>query len=294
MSRPTPEVVTPRLLRDWPLPDLQDDKESRGRVLVVGGSRSNPGGVLLAAEAALRAGAGKIQVVTVSSVATQLAVAMPEMWVKGVAETEEGELTVEAAEVASELAPECEAVLVGPGLGTPRQARALVEAFLPQLDTVVLLDALAMTAVTEDPECLSHVTGRSILTPNLHELAMTLGWEEGKVRDDPREAALRLAARTGACVSTGSATTWVVHPDGRSWRVEMGGPGLGMSGSGDTKAGVVAGLSARGAEPAQALLWGSYLHASAGDRLAAELGSTGFLARELLQQVPQVLAELEV
>lgn len=294
MSRPAPEVVTPRVLREWPLPDLQDDKESRGRVLVVGGSRSNPGGVLLAAEAALRAGAGKIQVVTVASVAVQLAVAMPEMWVRGAAETDDGELAVEAAEVVAELAPECEAVLVGPGLGTPRQGRELTARILPELDTTVVLDALALAAVTEDPSSLSHLEGRSLLTPNLHELSITLGWEEAKVRDDPREAALRLAARTGACVSSGGATTWVVHPDGRSWKVEMGGPGLGMSGSGDSKAGVVAGLSARGAEPAQALAWGSYLHASAGDRLAAALGSTGFLARELLQQVPQVLAELEV
>lgn len=294
MSRPTPEVATPNLLRGWPLPDLQDDKESRGRVLVVGGSRSNPGGVMLSAEAALRAGAGKVQIVTVASVATHIAVAMPEVWVRGVPETDDGELAVEAAEVAAELAPECEAVLLGPGMGVPAQAQAVVSALLPELDTVVALDALAMAALTEDPSCLDHLSGRSVLTPNLHELAMTLGWEEGKVEQDPREASLRLAARTGAAIASGGAVTWVVHPDGRSWRVEMGGPGLGTSGSGDAKAGVVTGLCARGAEPAQALLWGTYLHASAGDRLAADLGSTGFLARELLQQVPQVLAELEV
>lgn len=294
MSRPAPEVVTPALLRGWPLPDLQDDKESRGRVLVVGGSRSNPGGVLLAAEAALRAGAGKVQVVTVASVATQLAVAMPEMWVRGAAETDDGELAVEAAEIAVELAPGCQSVLLGPGMGIPGQAGALVGQVLPALDTVVVLDALALTAVTRDPGALSHLEDRSVLTPNLRELSVTLGWEHARVEDDPREAALRLATRTGAVVTSGGAVTWIVHPDGRSWRMEMGGPGLGMSGSGDTKAGVVAGLCARGAEPAQALLWGSYLHASSGDRLAARLGPTGYLARELLQQLPQVLAELEV
>lgn len=293
MSRPASEVVTPVLLRRWPLPALQEDKESRGRVLVVGGSRSNPGGVLLAAEAALRAGAGKVRVLTVASVATQLAVAMPEVWVRGTAETEDGQLAAEAAEDAAELGSECDAVLIGPGLGVPDQARTLVEQTLPELDTVVLLDALALTAVTEDPGCLSHLEGRSVLTPNVRELSRTLGWEEARVQEDPQEAALRLAGRTGAAVSSGGAVTWVGHPDGRSWRVEMGGPGLGMSGSGDTKAGVVAGLCARGAEPAQALVWGSYLHASSGDRLAARLGPTGYLARELLQQVPQVLAELQ-
>jgi NAD(P)H-hydrate repair Nnr-like enzyme with NAD(P)H-hydrate dehydratase domain len=60
------------------------------------------------------------------------------------------------------------------------------------------------------------------------------------------------------------------------------------------KAGVVAGLIGRGAEPCQAAVWGSHLHGSAGDRLTAELGATGFLARELTVKIPQVLAELDV
>ena len=294
MSRPAPEVVTPHLLRGWPLPDLQEDKESRGRVLVVGGSRANPGGVVLAAEAALRAGAGKVQVVTVASTATQLAVALPETYVRGVPESEEGELTAEAAGVVLELAVECEAVLLGPGMGSLAGARELTARVLPGLDTVCLLDALALGAVTADDQCLQHLDGRAVLTPNVNELALTLGWEPGKVADDPREAALRLAARTGSCVSAGGAVTWTAHPDGRSWRGSVGGPGLGTAGSGDVKAGVVTGLCARGADPCQAAVWGSHLHGSAGDRLASDLGPTGYLARELSRQVPRVLAELLV
>lgn len=294
MARPAPEVVTPHLLRGWPLPGLKDDKESRGRVLIVGGSRSNPGGVLLAAEAALRVGAGKVQVVTTESTATALAVALPEGMVRGVAEDGAGQLTLEAADVAVELAQECEAVLVGPGLGDPGKAGALTARILPELRTGVVLDALAMVAVTEDPTCLGHLQGRAVLTPNVTELARTLGWDEDKVEADPREAALRLAARTGACVSSGGAVTWTAHPDGRSWAGAVGGPGLGVSGSGDVKAGAVAGLCGRGADPCQAAVWGSHLHGTAGDRLTADLGPAGFLARELTLQIPRVLAELDV
>ena len=292
MSRPAPEVVTPHLLREWPLPELQDDKESRGRVLVVAGNRDNPGGALLAAEAALRVGAGKVQVVTVRSTSAAMGVALPEAMVRGVAETEAGEITVDAADIVLELAAECEAVLIGPGLGEVSTARDLTARILPDLDTAVVLDALAMSAVTEDPGCLEHLQGRAVLTPNLHELALTLGWDEDKVDADPREASLRLAARTGVCVSAGGPVAWTAHPDGRSWRGSVGGPGLGTSGSGDVKAGVVTGLCGRGADPCQAAVWGSHLHGSAGDRLTAELGPTGFLARELAVQIPQVLAEL--
>ncbi|QFG69919.1 NAD(P)H-hydrate dehydratase [Ornithinimicrobium pratense] len=293
MSRPAPEVVTPHLLRGWPLPELKADKESRGRVLIVGGSRYNPGGALLAAEAALRVGAGKVQVVTTESTATALAVALPETMVRGVSEDSTGQLTLEAADIAVELAQECEAVLIGPGLGDPESARALTARILPGLQTSVVLDALALVAVTEDPSCLEHLQGRAVLTPNLTELARTLGWEDAKVEADPREAALRLAARTGVCISSGGVVTWTAHPDGRSWAGAVGGPGLGTSGSGDVKAGAVTGLCGRGAEPSQAAVWGSHLHGSAGDRLTAELGPAGFLARELTLQIPRVLAELD-
>ncbi|WP_131106184.1 NAD(P)H-hydrate dehydratase [Ornithinimicrobium sufpigmenti] len=293
MSRPAPEVVTPHLLRGWPLPELKADKESRGRVLIVGGSRFNPGGALLAAEAALRVGVGKVQVVTTESTATALAVAMPETMVRGVSEDSSGQLTLEAADVAVELAQQCEAVLIGPGLGDPEKARALTARILSGLQTSVVLDALALVAVTEDPSCLEHLQGRAVITPNLTELARTLGWDDAKVEDDPREASLRLAARTGVCVSSGGSVTWTAHPDGRSWAGAVGGPGLGTSGSGDVKAGAVTGLLGRGADPCQAAVWGSHLHGSAGDRLTAELGPAGFLARELALQIPQVLAELD-
>ncbi|GMA87903.1 hypothetical protein GCM10025868_31530 [Angustibacter aerolatus] len=79
---------------------------------------------------------------------------------------------------------------------------------------------------------------------------------------------------------SGGATTWTASPDGRLWRDGAGGGGLGTAGSGDVLAGVVAGLSARGAEPAQAAVWGAHLHGRAGDRLAVEVGPYGYLARE--------------
>ena len=81
-------------------------------------------------------------------------------------------------------------------------------------------------------------------------------------------------------------------PAGQSWVVEGGGPGLGVSGSGDVQAGIIAGLLSRGAEPAQAAVWGAYLHARTGERLAATVGQVGYLARELPPQVPAVLGEL--
>jgi NAD(P)H-hydrate repair Nnr-like enzyme with NAD(P)H-hydrate dehydratase domain len=82
----------------------------------------------------------------------------------------------------------------------------------------------------------------------------------------------------------------IAAPDGRSWREESADAGLGTSGSGDVRAGIVAGLLGRGAEPAQAACWGAYVHAISGQRLAPRHGRTGFLARELVDEVAATLA----
>ena len=105
------------------------------------------------------------------------------------------------------------------------------------------------------------------------------------------DAARSVAERYGAVVAVRGA---VASPDGRLWHDEAGGVGLGTSGSGDVLAGVVGGLLARGADAEQAAVWGQYLHAAAGDRLAARVGRVGFLARELLDEVPMVLTGLRV
>ena len=83
--------------------------------------------------------------------------------------------------------------------------------------------------------------------------------------------------------------TDVVEPEGEAWKYEGGGPGLGVSGSGDVLAGIVGGLLARGAEPLTALLWAVWLHGEAGRRLAGKVGKLGFLAREIPAEVPSLL-----
>lgn len=294
MSASEPVVVTPQALRDWPLPGLQSSKEGRGRALVVGGSATTPGAVRLAAESALRAGAGKVQVVTVSTTAAPLAVALPEAMVVGVDATDGGDIAESAADRVLELAADCDAVLLGPGIGSTEAAVALLSVVVPELRSTVLIDALGTAWVTEHPDGLGHLDGGVVITANLTETALMLGEDEEAVEDDPRSAAVRLAARVGAVVSVGGPVTWTADPQGRTWQGSVGGPGMGTSGSGDVKAGVVLGLCARGAEPAQAAVWGAHLHGSAGDRLASALGATGYLARELAEQVPKVLAELEV
>lgn len=296
MSR-QPEVVSSGLLRDWELPGHGGDKESNGRVLVVGGNVRMPGGVVLAAEAALRAGAGKLQIATVEPLAVPMAMAIPEAYVAGLPADDEGNLAPEAADEIVDLAQGCAAVLLGPGIMSPEASVALLEQVVPRLDVPVVIDALGMAYLTEHQDGVQHLDGRVILSPNTSELAHTLGEDDDAVSQDPIGASLRLARRAGAVVVSGASTTYVTTPGTRAtadlWAVQTGGEGMAVSGSGDVKAGVLVGLLGRGAEPAQAGVWGAYVHGRAGERLVAVHGRRGFLARELLAEIPRALAELD-
>lgn len=290
MTRPV--RVTAKLLRKWALPDPGSTKHSRGTILVVGGSTSTPGAVILAGESSLRVGGGKLQVATAQSVAAQVSVALPEALVRGFPDQGTGDVDASACDDVVELAESASVVLLGPGLLDPSGAAELLEQVVPRIDTAVVIDALGSAYITRHSDGLHHLDGRCVLTLNLHEVSRTLEIDQEVVEKDPVAATLELAERTRAVVVCGGSEKFVATPEGKSWRITEGGPGLGVSGSGDVQAGFVTGLVARGAEPAQAAVWGAYLHGAAGDLLAQRIGTMGFLARELPGVVPGLVTEL--
>ncbi|MES2320081.1 MAG: NAD(P)H-hydrate dehydratase [Pseudomonadota bacterium] len=286
-------------LRGWPLPmpSADGDKEQRGHVLVLGGSREMPGAVILAATAALRAGAGKLTIATGASVAQLVALAIPEARVIGLRETAEGGFAREAVAALDPLADKVNAVLVGPGMQDEAATAALVRALLARLnDTKVVLDACAMGIILNpdlDPEAEPFRFEHSVVvTPHAGEMAHLTGIDKQQISDDPAIHAAEAARDWNAVVALKGARTIIGAPDGAMWQHDGGNIGLAISGSGDVLAGIIAGLAARGATLAQATCWGVALHALAGERLAARLGLLGYLARELPAEIPALLADI--
>ena len=226
------------------------------------------------------------------SVAATVAVAVPEAMVLGLPETADGRLTTAGADRVVEAAEGADVVLLGPGFPDVQSGAELMSQVLPRLDTSVVVDALASAYITEHPDALHHLDGRCVLTVNPNELSRILDRDEEEVSEDPLSAAADAARLLRAVVLCGGSEKGVATPDGAAWLVQVGGPGLGVSGSGDVQAGIVTGLLARGADPAQAAVWGAYLHGRAGELLAVSVGAVGFLARELPAQVPRLLSEL--
>ncbi|MFJ6538667.1 NAD(P)H-hydrate dehydratase [Paenarthrobacter sp. NPDC091711] len=293
----SPTLVTPSLLRDWPLPAPGDDKYSRGAVLVIGGARSTPGAALLAGTSALRAGAGKITLAVAESVAAQVGVALPECGSMGLPENADGSVTGEGLHRISSYVERADAILVGPGLDDLDLTESLLRALLEQEESgteggpAVVLDAFALAGLVKMEDEVAPWRGRLILTPNPTEAGILLGRDV----EDLGGAVLDIAERFDAVVSCQG---FIAGPspansgESRLWKITTGYGGLGTSGSGDVLAGAIAGLRARGTSDAQAACWGTHLHAAAADRLASKLGPLGFLARELADQLPALMLEL--
>ena len=276
------------LLRRWPLPEVPDDadKEVRGRILVVAGSREIPGAALLAGTAALRAGAGKLVIATGRSVATQLALAVPEARVIGLRESDAGSFALDGLPLLDASLDSADAVLIGPGLVDEAGTSRFVAALLARgVKAPIVLDALAMCVVKQGHPLSPQV----LMTPHAGEMAGLTGLHKQSVVDDPEGAVVHALNAWNAVVALKGATTLVAEPGGRGWRHEAGHPGLATSGSGDVLAGLIAGLAARGAPLGQAACWGVVLHALAGRELARRKGEVGYLAREIANEIPAML-----
>jgi hydroxyethylthiazole kinase-like uncharacterized protein yjeF len=284
------------MLRRWPLPqpDEGGDKEERGRVLVVGGASEMPGAVILAATAALRAGAGKLQIATCRSIAPVVAAAVPEARVFALAETKDGAIAASASKEIVARGREVQSVLIGPGMIDESSVARLMKSVLPQLGRVsVVLDAAALSCFEKSPQCLHQLDCKAVLTPHAGEMAKMLGVDKSFITREPLAFVRRAASALRAIVALKGAETYIaMHGHQKSYCNRAGNVGLATSGSGDTLSGIIAGLIARGAAPIQAAVWGVYLHARAGDVLAKRIGPLGYLARELLAEVPALMFEL--
>lgn len=283
-------TIDPQALRDWPLPAHagDGDKEDRGCTLVIAGSREMAGAAILASTAALRAGAGKLMIATAASLARTLSAAMPEARVIALAETLDGGFATEGAARLVPFAARADAVLIGPGMLDEPASRAFVRALLPALvplRTAVILDAMAMSVVIGQPRFERPV----LLTPHAGEMAHLTGIAKEDILADPLQAAQEAAVLWNAVVALKGARTVIAAPDGRWWQHEGGNVGLATSGSGDTLAGIITGLAARGASLEQACAWGVALHAAAGVALAKRFGTLGYLARELSPEIPALM-----
>lgn len=295
MRRLPASNVTRGLLKEWPLPDLEshDDKDDRGAILIVGGSTSLAGAVVLAGTAALRAGAGKLQIATSASIAPLVAIAVPESKSIGLRETRDGSIASSAASTIRSLTKDIDAIVVGPGMEDGNDTQDFVAKVVKQIQNIpVVLDAGAISSLGSRRKLLRSLAGNAVITPHAGEMATLMKKSKEEITGNAIEWATHGASELNAVVVLKGADTIIAAPSGEVFKYHGESVGLATSGSGDTLAGILGGLLARGASPVQASVWAVFIHGQAGRALDKRVGRVGFLAREILDEIPGILERL--
>lgn len=259
-------------------------KGSCGTVLLVAGSRQYRGAPLLAAEGALRSGAGLVIVAGPPEVRDTIAATLREALTL-LLPSPQGHLEPDDLASLLPLSERVRALCVGPGLSGDSATHEAVRQLLAKTDLPVVMDADALRAVADRGPLRPGV----ILTPHPGEMSALAGVPVSELESDRVGWARRCAARYGAVLVMKGAPTVVAEPGGRFWINTSGGPVLSQGGTGDVLAGAAAGFLAQGLEPAQAACAAVHLHGLAGDLCARELGPRGVLAGEVARALPQAL-----
>jgi len=270
--RAKPQLISDALLRRWPLPKLESEgsKESRGRVLIIGGAKEMPGAAILASTAALRAGAGKVRVAIGQNVATFVATAAPELFV----------FAIESRDAVIDSANNSNVVLIGSGMRDTDAIRELLPRLL-KIETLraLIIDASALPLIDD-----MQLHERTIITPHRGEMCALLHITEDELANNPINCGCGFAHRSRGVVVLKGAETLICDGAGSVFVNNRGNVGLATAGSGDVLAGIVAGFCARGAEPLQAAVWAVAIHARAAERL----GGIGLLSREIVEEIPRL------
>lgn len=238
-----------------------------GHVLVIGGDYGYSGAVRMAAEAALRVGAGLVSVVTRSEHALSLNVMRPEIMCHGYHSAKDLQALMSKATV----------IVVGPGIGQSRWSTTLFKWAL-KTKKPLIVDADALNLLAKKPKKRSNW----ILTPHPGEAARLLKAKAATIQNNRLFAIDKLQQRYGGVCVLKGAGTLVMGPDEHPMICEAGNPGMATAGMGDILSGIIGGFAAQDMPILTAAKLGVLVHATAGDLAAKEGGERGMIATDLL------------
>ena len=268
--------------------DPEGHKGTFGKVYCLCGAVGYTGAPVLAASAAVRSGSGLVylgmpeDIWPIAAVKCSSAMPFP-------LPAQQGKLALAAEAAIRQRAADCDAVLLGCGLGRSGESNALVRRLL-DLEKPLVLDADGINAFEAHiPEIKRRQDKVTVMTPHEGEF-FRAGGDLSRGRESGARA---YAARWGVYLILKGHRTVVAAPDGRLAVNTTGNSGMAKGGSGDILSGMVVSLLGQGMEPFDACCAAVYCHGLAGDMAAAELGERGMSPADLLARLPYAYKEIE-
>jgi hydroxyethylthiazole kinase-like uncharacterized protein yjeF len=255
-------------------------KGSFGDVVVIGGAPGMGGAPILAARAAAKCGAGRVFAAFAGAAsAPAYDSAQPELMLRPAAEIDFSSSTL----------------VIGPGLGSSRDAHDLLARALHTRNPLVL-DADALNLIAAESGLQQKLIQRNapvVITPHPLEAARLLSISSAAVQSDRPSAARELARRFRAVAVLKGSGTMIADPDGNLVINTTGNPGLATAGTGDVLAGVCGALLAQDWTVWQAALAAVWLHGQAADMLVSQgIGPIGLTASELIPAIRSTINTL--
>ena len=268
-------------------------KGTFGHAGIIAGSVGKTGAAALAAQAALRIGAGLVTVAIPSSVNDVLESKLLEAMTLPLPETKARTLARSGLDRILAFVQARTAIAIGPGLSTHHETVELVQSLMKHLDRPSVLDADALNALAGRASLLTECTTPPILTPHPGEMArLEVDATAQSINADRIGTARRFARERGVFVVLKGARTVIARPDGLVAICPTGNPGMATAGTGDALTGMIVGLLAQGVSSWEAACAATYLHGSAGDLAARQLGQAGMIASDLIAQIPYALQQI--
>ena len=260
-------------------------KGTFGKVYCLCGSVGFTGAPIFASRAAVRSGSGLVYLGVPQSIWQVAAIKSDEAMPFPLPD-QGGKLSVQAEKEIRRRADECDAVLIGCGLGRSEESDALVRRLL-DIPKPLVLDADGINALTGHIHELTRPYP-TVLTPHEGEFARIGSLEKGR-----ETAAAEFAAATGTYLVLKGHRTVVAAPDGRLAENPTGNSGMAKGGSGDVLSGMVLSFLGQGMEPFDACCCAVWLHGRAGDLAAADKGERGMTPTDLLEKIPYAIRETD-
>jgi NAD(P)H-hydrate epimerase len=288
-SEPAAGVIRDKVLDLAPRRGGNSTKFDSGEVLVIGGSRGLTGAVCMAAEAAIRAGAGYATVAVPRNLEPIFEAKLTEVMSRGFGEADD-RLASASADGILAAGERAAAVALGPGLGRDEDSFELARAVARDVQAPLLIDADGLNAHAERLELIAERRAPTVLTPHAGELGRLLGRESREVAEHRLACVREAARRSGAIVLLKGDDTLVA--EGERLAISAGGsPGLATAGTGDVLSGTIGALLARGMEPFTAACAGVHAHQLAGKIAAERAGAPeSVIATDVIAALPAALA----
>lgn len=270
-------------VRTW-LPARSDDahKGSVGKVLIIAGCDAMPGAAVLAARGALRMGAGLVTVASTALVCQAVVASLPEATTFPLL-TEDGRISPDSVSQIEPIANGYQSAIIGPGLSATPQTGRFLQSLLSKWQVPTVLDADALTLIAS---LGLELQGNFSLTPHPGEMERLIGTSE-QSREKQVDQAVQKFSQPVLLKGKGT----LIGAPGKPTRLNpTGNSGMATGGMGDVLSGIIASLIAQGVPTYEAMCAGAYVHGAAGDWCAKHIGPRGYLASELADAVPAVLA----